>query len=415
MHRLLALFLAATLSLFFASCADNAGANGGNTSADKNDSASSGVVSFKNDLVSSGFEFTESLTSDGNIIIDMETPGGSTDDPIGDTAARPSIPNVDNIPDDGGEEMPVIPGVNSPAGSESTSSGNSGTTDTKPTYTYTSGQKHTAVSLHSRYLYKTLNAEEKAFYDAIDVAVNNLESCVWTDTYPYENNLYFVYYIYMFDNPEHFYLGNSLTIAAQGGRYALILGYSDGEVHVKYGTDVPELNDSLKKSILSKKAKFDAELERIVSMIPSNAPDVYKEKLLYDYLQTSSSYNTSAVWNGNCEDNWNAYGCIVNKKGICEAYAEAFQVLCLQVGINATCITGTYSASHKWTAVQLDGEWYGCDPTFDDPVGGSGKLYHSCFNRTTAWFTSKGYSTSTSKFKVPICNGTKYSYDNYFK
>lgn len=425
MRRLLALVLAAALILSFASCTGNSNPGGGDTVANTNNSSSSastGLESFVSDLTSSGFEFTESVTSDGNIIIDMETPNEDPDDPVGDTTARPSVPSIDNMPDeDETEETPSVPTVSTPSvdstvtppGNNTVSSTPSVTT--KPTYTYTSGQKHTAVGLHSRFLYNTLNADEKAFYNAIDTAVRNLESRVWTDKYPYENNLYFVYYIYMFDNPEHFYLGNSLTIVSQGGRYALILGYSDGVVHCKYGTAVPELNDTLRQSIRAKKSKFDAAVNRIVSTIPSNAPAAHKEKLIYDYIQSNCSYNESAVWNGFCEDNWNAYGCIINKKGVCEAYAEAFQMLCLEVGINATCITGTYSGSHKWSAVQLDGEWYACDLTFDDPIGGGGKLYHSCFNRTSDWFTSRGYSTKSSKFKVPNCNGTKYSYNNYFK
>ena len=422
MRRLLALALSAVLILSFASCTNNS-IDGGDTAANSNNGTStlSGVDSFVNDLVSSGYEFTESVTSDGNIIIDMETPGGGVDDPTEDTTARPSVPDIGDIPYDEPDVTPSEPTVSTstnsgtvtpPAGSDTSSVP---ATPSKPTYTYTSGQKHKAVGLHSRFLYNTLNAEEKTFYNAIDTAVRNFEPRVWTDKNPCENNLYFVYYIYMFDNPEHFYLGNSLTIALQGGKYGLIIGYSDGVVHVKYGTSVPELNDALKSSILSKKAKFDAEVKRIVSTIPSNAPAADREKLVYDYILSSCSYNESAVWNGNCEDNWNAYGCIVNKKGVCEAYAEVFQLLCLEVGINATCITGTYLGSHKWSAVQLDGEWYACDPTFDDPVGGNGKLYHSCFNRTNEWFLSKGYSTKSSKFKIPDCKGTKYSYNNYFK
>lgn len=419
MHRLIALVSAVLFILATSACtgkSQNDTAAVGSSGSVSSSVSSSGVESFVSDLKDSGFEFTESVTSDGAIIIDMETPKDDADESEENTTARPSLPTVDKMPDDEGEPAPDLtlstPSVSTPSNDNTVSKP---VENTKPTYTYTSGQKHTAVKSTLRFLYTTLNVEEKELYNAIDKAVCNLEGRVWTDKYPYENNLYFVYYIYMFDNPEHFYLGNSITIYSYGDQYAMILGYSDGVTHCKYGTGLIEIDDALRASIRAKKAVFDKEVDRIVSTIPSDAPDVVKEKLIYDYILTTCSYNESAVWNGVCEDNWNAYGMIVNKKGICEAYAEVFQLLCLKVGINSTCITGSYSGAHKWTAVQLDGEWYACDPTFDDPIGGDGRLYHGCFNHTLEWFYSKGYSTKTSKFKIPDCNGTKYSYNNYFK
>ena len=174
-----------------------------------------------------------------------------------------------------------------------------------------------------------------------------------------ENRNYYIYYLYMFDNPEHFYLGNSVTIYNYGdGRTALVFCYSDGKLTCRFGGKLTRINDELRAGIRAKKAIFDAEVERIISTIPNDAPVVVKEKLIYDRILIDSHYNLSAKWDGIAEDNWTAYGILVNKYGVCESYSEAFQTLCLAVGINCTGVVGTAGGGHKWNCVELDDEWY---------------------------------------------------------
>ncbi|MBO5869073.1 MAG: transglutaminase, partial [Oscillospiraceae bacterium] len=124
---------------------------------------------------------------------------------------------------------------------------------------------------------------------------------------------------------------------------------------------------------------------------------------------------TNNLWDGLANDNWTAYGIMVEGTGECESYAEAFQTLCLKMGINCTGITGTADGGgHKWNAVELDGEWYACDVTFDDPLGGDPNgTYHRYFNLTTKEMAAD-HSTAGSDFPGPDCTGTKYSFTNYF-
>ena len=284
-------------------------------------------------------------------------------------------------------------------------------------YTYTLNQKHTAVPLTSRYLYSKLNSAQKSWYQAIDKSVRNLETLThFDDVVMSENRNYYIYFIYMFDNPELFYLGNTISLYNHGdGTSKIAYCYSDGEnYHTAYNSP-NEISAKLKASILEKKAIFDAEVNRIISTIPTNAPDVVKEKLIYDRILMDSHYNLGAKWNGVCEPNWNAYGIIVNKQGVCESYSEAFQVLCLAVGVNCTGIVGNAGGGHKWNVVQLGGEWYACDITFDDPIGGEqGAAYHYYFNRTTKEMEAMNHSTQNSDFPGPVCKGTKYSFKNCF-
>lgn len=286
----------------------------------------------------------------------------------------------------------------------------------KPQYTYTTNQKHTMLPNTQRYLYSLLDNEKKAWYKAIDNAVINLDARTIRLKGIADDRNYYIYFLYMFDNPEHFYLGASITINSYGeGMGALTFSYSDGEMSCRFGGELKEINDELRNRIRAKQKVFQTEVNRIISTIPANAPDVWKEKLIYDRILIDSYYNLGAQWDGIAEDNWTAYGILVNKHGVCESYAEAFQTLCLYVGINCTGVVGTAGGGHKWNCVQLDGEWYMCDITFDDPIGGEqGAAYHYYFNLTSAKMMELCHDWSDSQWPVPNCTAAKYSYNNYF-
>ena len=283
----------------------------------------------------------------------------------------------------------------------------------KPTYTYTTNQKHTKLPYTKRYLYSFLNEEQKGWYQTIDKVVTNLEPSVIIDGIGNDRN-YAIYYLYMFDNPEHFYLGYGITINIS--THELTLCYSDGEMHSGWSYEIKEINDELRQRIIAKKAKFEKEVQKIISTIPANAPDVWKERLIYDRILMDSYYNLSAKWNGVNEDNWSAYGILVNKYGVCESYAEAFQTLCFYVGINCTGVVGNAGGGHKWNSVQLDGEWYMCDVTWDDPIGSSAgtAYFHTYFNITSERITELQHTWENSEYPVPECTATKYYYYNYF-
>lgn len=288
--------------------------------------------------------------------------------------------------------------------------------ETKTFYTYTTNQKHQKLNYTERYLYTILSKEQQTWYRAIAEAVNNLEDSASFNIQIGDNRNYYIYFLYMADNPEHFYLGNTMTIMSNGdGTSKIEFCYSDGVNYCAYGRENRYLTDELRANILAQKATFDAEVERIISTIPSDAPDIEKERLIYDRILMDSYYNLGAKWNGVCESNWNAYGILVNKYGVCESYSEAFQTLCNAVGINCMGVVGTAGGGHKWNAVELDGEWYMCDITFDDPIGGEqGAAYHYYFNRTSKEMTEMHHDWSNCDWPVPECNGTKYSFANYF-
>lgn len=387
---------------------------------------------FANKLEEDGYKPVIEERDDGTVIIDLEKKPEKDDEKTTDTISKPAIPTIDNIektedpePATPTPEPAPDPETPTPTPEPETPSPSPTPTPTpiepekpkQPEYTYTTGQTHKKLHYSKRYLYSILTAEQKEWYQAIDKAVNNLDAEVHINSVLSIDRNYYIFYTYLFDNPEHFYLCNAIGLCNNGdGTTTLNFYYSVGKEKGEYcGYGYDPLTDELREKIRAKKAIFEQEAHRILSTIPADAPDVWKERLIYDRILIDGYYNLNARWDGLANDNWTAYGLLVNKYGVCESYAEAFQTLCLYAGIKCTGVVGTAGGGHKWNAVELDGEWYMCDITFDDPIGGeAGAAYHYYFNRTSQWLKESNHDWTNCDFSVPECDGTKYDFDTYF-
>jgi hypothetical protein len=64
------------------------------------------------------------------------------------------------------------------------------------------------------------------------------------------------------------------------------------------------------------------------------------------------------------------------RKGVCENYAAIFNDIAVRAGLTSFIVEGYTKqsgridrAGHTWCAVNLDGEWFLCDPTWDKDAG----------------------------------------------
>lgn len=64
---------------------------------------------------------------------------------------------------------------------------------------------------------------------------------------------------------------------------------------------------------------------------------------------------------------YTSYGAFVNRNVVCQGYALAFKVLMDRAGIPC-CYVRSDAMHHAWNMVQLDGNWYHVDVTWDDPT-----------------------------------------------
>ncbi len=96
--------------------------------------------------------------------------------------------------------------------------------------------------------------------------------------------------------------------------------------------------------------------------------DYYKVRYVHDWLIENMEYDNDEISKSS------VYGALVDKKGVCEAYARTYKYILDELGVNNVLATGTATnsngdnESHMWNYVLLNGKWYAVDVTWDDPI-----------------------------------------------
>ena len=114
-----------------------------------------------------------------------------------------------------------------------------------------------------------------------------------------------------------------------------------------------------------------------------------------------------------------AYGALVQKEANCYGYAKAFQYVMLLHGVDCLKVSGI---GHAWNLIQLDGEWYNIDTTWDasasqrNPQGG---ISYDYFNKTDQFLIDNGVEIvdrlAAGSEPSVRCIATKYAYENMEK
>ena len=135
------------------------------------------------------------------------------------------------------------------------------------------------------------------------------------------------------------------------------------------------------------RAKYDACADAVTQLtygIKGNdtISQVDKALLLHDRLAAWTAYDYDGYYGGtlaNDSPDYNAYGPLVNHLGVCNGYALAYNWLLEDVGIRAW-YENSQTINHGWSRVELDGEPYYVDVTWDDPVIDiPGRVQHQYF------------------------------------
>ncbi len=153
------------------------------------------------------------------------------------------------------------------------------------------------------------------------------------------------------DLPEFFWLGStySAVTASDGAKVKI-------EINEDIDTeDIPVMLEEL-----------EAAARKCIAGIPDNA-DTYETVLyVHDYIVENTDYDYAAVKSHKRGLVHSAYGCLVEGSAVCEGYAEAFTYIMNAVGIESGVCTGS---NHAWNYVNIDGDYYWLDATWDDDDG----------------------------------------------
>lgn len=156
-------------------------------------------------------------------------------------------------------------------------------------------------------------------------------------------------------------------------------------------------------------------LERVREIIPEiisdDMTDYEKEKAVYDwqvkYVNFAEDSLAPVPDNDEDEDvSYLPYGVLKYREAICVGNATTFKLFMDCLGIPCMIIHSTEEGEHAWNLVQIDGDWYHVDITFDS-LSGEEPMY-AYFNVTDAVKEGMGYPWDHDEF--PEANATAYNY-----
>ena len=174
-----------------------------------------------------------------------------------------------------------------------------------------------------------------------------------------------------------------------------------GEIYFKFATTHPELLIKTKltytkSKILGKTLKIMPEYlfesvckeEAAREMMNEKVDEYIKagedctdliEKLLFIHDEIIKNCKYDLTYGENA---YHAYGILHDNTAVCQGYSQAFYMICKKLGVETDfCISE--SKNHMWNYINIDGNWYHIDLTWDDPVvkNSSGEVVE----RTTAY------------------------------
>lgn len=136
--------------------------------------------------------------------------------------------------------------------------------------------------------------------------------------------------------------------------------------------------------------------------------DLERVKYAHDYLTHNLDYVHGEL--DQC-----IYSSFVQHQTVCAGYSRALQYLLLKNGIRCAYISGDAGGPHAWNIVELDGETYAMDVTWDDPIGAGPNDYsYRFFNVTDGVLAENRHQRGNVSQALPAADATRLSYDNAF-
>ncbi len=241
------------------------------------------------------------------------------------------------------------------------------------------------------YCYNSLNDTQKDMYNKILTGVYYMYAdriYLTDDGTDISENVNLAYGAVSADHPELFWLAGQYQLLTLGGE----------KFYIKVKYDIDETTRSGQVAALNKR------VEEIIAATDGLTPPE-KERYFHDYLCENVTYTNDGV-----NTRYTAFGALVNGKAVCEGYSRAMQLLCKTAGINCSLIKGIADEqAHMWNVVEIYGEWYEVDVTWDD-LEEKGTIYRY-FNITTDKMseTHTRYDAVTDKADVTNIEGLKYN------
>jgi len=143
-------------------------------------------------------------------------------------------------------------------------------------------------------------------------------------------------------HPELFSLDSSYATGSLGRKVKqLVLNYTCTE---------EEYSEQL--------ATIDNKFDEIISRLDDSMSDKEKALAVHDYICANFYYDSTL-------GTFDMYNFVVNGSGVCQAYMLTYNYILNKLGIDSYAVISD-DINHTWNIVNLDGEYYQVDVTWDD-------------------------------------------------
>lgn len=204
---------------------------------------------------------------------------------------------------------------------------------------------------------------ERAFYNHVTMHLKNFSKVI--DVTKFANvehwsmqQIMDLYLEVLWDSPEIFYVPKSVQASWEE--------YSNGTMLFAKLTGIQYA--FRQEEYQQNKSRLDAEVKKaVIYAARESSPEMIALRL-HDYIVQTCEYDTVAADRNDLSPQARTiYSVLVRKKAVCEGYTMAYRYLLQKFNIRCEEIVSDVM-NHCWNYVNIRGNWYHVDVTYDDPV-----------------------------------------------
>lgn len=201
---------------------------------------------------------------------------------------------------------------------------------------------------HQEYYFKQLNEEEQRVYRELLKGIRAREKDFYL-TLSQDDSIDRCYHAVLKDHPVIFWVHNHEKIYKTTYSDSDYCTFTPGYIYTE--SEISEIQNAM-----------EAGFQEVSSLIPADASDYEKVRIVYTYVIDNTQYQAS-------DDDQSIAGVFWKKEAVCAGYAGAVQYLLERIGVPCIYVDGSTQGStegHAWNIVKLDGEYYYVDATNGD-------------------------------------------------